>query len=142
MTVQIDRRRLLSVLLGTGAAAVVSSLVSPVTPMAPPLPPQAALLGVLSELDGARSIGIEYLEQFPSEASASQLLTMIVQHRPHVLRTSMTEAEARIFLQRAVRQDFHHGHTVELNGWVVSQTEARLCALAAMAKQQALSIWL
>ena len=30
------------------------------------------------------------------------------------------------------RQDFERGHTVKVQGWILSVTEARLCALATL----------
>jgi hypothetical protein len=36
------------------------------------------------------------------------------------------------------KQEFGHGETVRVDGWVISRTEARLCAIAAIASEQAL----
>jgi hypothetical protein len=36
-------------------------------------------------------------------------------------------------LQRRIRQDFVEEKVVKLQGWILSATEARLCALTALA---------
>jgi hypothetical protein len=41
-------------------------------------------------------------------------------------------ADARRALAEAVSEDFRAGRTLELDGWLVSETEARLYALAAL----------
>ena len=76
-----------------------------------------------------REIGEAYLEHLHAErepeairAAASGALALIA--------AAKTRQMALTSLVRAVRADFREGRTVELQGWVLSRTEAELCALA------------
>ena len=131
MTMRKDRRRLLGIIAATGGAALMSSISAQVGRERLSL--KAALLGVLSDPQGVGDIGRAYLNLFPSEANARQLVSLIVERHPGAFGPAVSLEEARALLQQAVREDFHEEKTVELNGWVVSRTEARLCALACLA---------
>lgn len=122
-----SRRRVLQLLAGAGGATLMSSVVA--SDAGVPLPVVEALLAVLSSREGARAIGALYLEAVPGEASAGQLVHLIAgsAHGAH-----MTPSAAQTMLLDAVRRDFERFETIELDGWVVSRTEARLCALAAL----------
>lgn len=41
-----------------------------------------------------------------------------------------TDAAVRSLIAVAIRRDFAEERTVELDGWIISITEARLCAMA------------
>ncbi|MFZ1988260.1 MAG: hypothetical protein WAW96_00680 [Alphaproteobacteria bacterium] len=45
---------------------------------------------------------------------------------------SLNDAGLKSSIQRAIAHDFAVDDTVVLDGWVLSQTEARLCALATL----------
>ncbi len=66
-----------------------------------------------------KAVGAEYLVAFPSEAEAVKAASFVVD--PDVTRIAET-----------IREDFAQGRTVKLKGWVLSQTEARICALASL----------
>lgn len=90
----------------------------------------------LSEMFGTRAgrrvIGRAYLRARPADGNPVALLAAV--------RSSSLLAEVdlaclppegrRAWLARQVRQDFREGHTTSVEGWVLSVTEARLCALA------------
>lgn len=78
----------------------------------------------------ARELGRIYLAQHPGEDGAA--LTR------HILSSLSLDEEAVVALDRQalpamvtsrVRADFENGRTVEVAGWILSRTEARLCAL-------------
>ena len=46
-------------------------------------------------------------------------------------------AALRRELSAAIRRDFSAERTTSLDGWILSQTEARLCALVTLASQDA-----
>jgi hypothetical protein len=58
-------------------------------------------------------------------------LSLIPRHvRARALRANPDELAATLHrLDARVRGEFASGTTVQLNGWVLSRTEARLCAL-------------
>lgn len=73
-----------------------------------------------------RAIGVHYRAMAPGERNAAALRDAIHASRPW---------RERIFggvdpsLDALVRDDFAHGRTVVVDGWVLSVTEARQCAL-------------
>lgn len=79
----------------------------------------------------AREIGRIYLAQCPEEDGTAALTRLILSSM------SMDEGEVVALNRQAlsatftsrVRTDFEKGCTVEIGGWILSRTEARLCAL-------------
>ena len=93
-------------------------------------------LGALLDGEGARAVGREYLRAFPAEASRGVLAAHVVERLPGGSRTLVTASDGRLreLLLGAAAADFGDLRTVELQGWVLARTEARLCALAALRK--------
>ncbi len=116
---RLSRRELMGLLAGAGGLL----LVGPIEVLAPGGAPartrvQAARLGVqFPHSYSVRVVGERYLQSQPEEADPPRLLREIGSSR---------ELEARI------RDDFRHGRTTRLEEWVLSVTEARLCALVAL----------
>ena len=79
--------------------------------------------------DRVRSLGSRYIAMVPSENSAQALRAAIAQRRSSPLHV----AWARTSIEDAVREDFADGRTVIVDGWILSLTEARQCALFALA---------
>lgn len=81
----------------------------------------------------ARIVGHRYLVLVPEEAQATVLAARIAGSAgrySHLTRASTRTLRA--VLARRQRQDFAEGETVSIDGWVLSRTEARLCALVAL----------
>lgn len=76
-----------------------------------------------------RSLGARYLATVPGENSVQALRTAIAERRSSPLHV----AWARTSVEDAVREDFADGRTVIVDGWILSLTEARQCALFALA---------
>lgn len=76
-----------------------------------------------------RSLGTRYLATAPGENSAQALRAAISERRSSPLHV----AWARTSVEDAVREDFSDGRTVIIDGWILSLTEARQCALFALA---------
>ena len=79
--------------------------------------------------ESAVNLGQCYLTMFPEEANYDWLTKITLPNYP-------TYSDSRILKQtlKIQRQkDFYEGNTVMLDGWVLSRTEARLCALLALA---------
>jgi hypothetical protein len=84
--------------------------------------------------ESASSVGIEYLKCVPKEADVHTLVHLIFSTKSE-LRTELNKADTNKFRKLLLlqqRQDFEHGRTVKVQGWILSETEARLCALAAL----------
>jgi hypothetical protein len=91
-------------------------------------------LAALLDDEGARAVGREYLRAFPAEASREALAARVVEQLPGGARALVTASDGRLreLLLSAAAADFGDLRTVELQGWVLARTEARLCALAAL----------
>lgn len=87
------------------------------------------LAALIPHADSAARIGERYLASAPAEADPSLLVSSILGQHGH-------EATADAVLRRVVgerrQRDFIDGNTVSVDGWVLSRTEARLCALVAL----------
>ena len=92
---------------------------------------EAALLALLSDPSGAARIGRVYLAGQPEEARRELLARRLCDALGEGPRSTLRERMAR-----CARRDFTRGDTVQLSGWLVSRSEARLCALAALASAE------
>lgn len=103
-------------------------------PFSPTQLPGSERLATLLDAEGARVVGREYLGAFPAEASRGVLTARVVEQLPGGIRAVATASDDRLreLLLRATAADFEDLRTVELQGWVLARTEARLCALAAL----------
>ena len=93
-----------------------------------------ALSGVLRNRRSARVVGQAYLRSLPGSVDVEFLLDSMWRHEPGPHRSfhRLPTAEVRIILQNKIRNDFAAGRTVVVRGWLLSQTEARLYAIAAL----------
>jgi hypothetical protein len=94
------------------------------------------LAGVLRHPDSAALLGRLYLDGNPKEANAARLVTLIgAAHGPALPPvTAAPDESLRSGLEERIRNDFIHGDTVAVDGWLLSITEARLCALVSLFK--------
>ena len=86
------------------------------------------LVGIFHHRDSAARLGRFYLESAPQEADAARLYALIDLGRDAV----GTDATARAHLEARIREDFADDDLVLVDGWLLSITEARLCALASL----------
>jgi hypothetical protein len=96
----------------------------------------AALTGVLPSQSSARAVGRAYLAAHPEDADPARLLHLLEEVPPVGRALARRHADPRAIASavgEAVRDDFVARRTVKLEGWVLSQTEARLCALCSLA---------
>jgi hypothetical protein len=83
--------------------------------------------------DALRAIGTAYLKQAGVEADEPAIVATAADTLQLIAR-SATEAAAITALTQAVRRDFREQRTVQIEGWIISRTEAHLCALALLAQ--------
>lgn len=86
-----------------------------------------AVADLLQHPQSAAIIGEAYLALVDHENSAAELSRRLLQG----IATSKERIDARILLER-IRSDFAEGDVVKLDGWLLSRTEARICALYAL----------
>jgi hypothetical protein len=124
-----------------GALLAAGAVVAPLRPWRvlvelEPRTPAARLLRLLHDPVGARAIGAEYVRTRPREATAAALVDAIAEGVPggrSVLATASDRA-LRALLAERTTSDFAEGKTVMLRRWILSETEARLCALASVSR--------
>lgn len=93
----------------------------------------ARLAGLLEHRESAWVVGQQYLRLVPDEARTRVLTTRLVDGLPIGHRVfGLTDDQLRASLLRLSQQDFREGRVVELDGWMTSVTEARLCAVTAL----------
>ena len=80
------------------------------------------LAGLLRHRSSAAAIGERYLRDHPAERAAALRLS-----GPPAAGAS-DRSDWRRSLQHEVRRDFAEGRVVRVDGWILSRTEARLCA--------------
>jgi hypothetical protein len=78
-----------------------------------------------------REIGRVYLAKCPEEAGASALTPLILSslslEEGDVAGLEFQALSAKVAMR--VRSDFEQGDIVDIDGWILSRTETRLCAL-------------
>jgi hypothetical protein len=116
-------RRTFLVTAAAGTAGVVlparGAGHSPVAALANP-----RLLEILRNKRVVRELGRCYLDLAPAEDNPRALAQAILPEPPANSRTAL-----RAQIDAQVQRDFAAGQTLVLNGWIVSVTEARQCAL-------------
>lgn len=126
------RRSFLSILVSAGALAAGWPASGREGLTAEPI---RSLLASLGHGKSAAVVGNAFLRRHPGEADAQHLATNIAAD----LRCRGCEPgrASRARLRRAiteqVREDFAQNRVVDVDGWVLSATEARLYGLAALA---------
>ena len=107
-----------------GRLGLVAGLLLPRVATAQPAP--AGHLDALADLGAARRIGHAYLTVCPEDGDHRELSAWL----DRTLGRPADVPAARTALQRAVQEDMRAGRSVVVDGWILSLTEARLCALA------------
>lgn len=84
------------------------------------------LLRFLGDDQTVREIGAAYRSAVPEEDDMDTLIAVLVED----LRLGgHSGAGLPDRLDHRIREDFERGRTIQLNGWILSVTEARQCAL-------------
>ncbi len=115
------------------SAAAVSIPFSGCTRPDPELDKKLALPEILAKTydeKTIREIGAAYGKAFPEEYNISDLERLLRKNAENkTVSASTPVAELNAIMGNQVRNDFNTGQTIVLNGWVLSLTEARQCAL-------------
>ena len=90
------------------------------------------LLAIVRDEHVVAELGRRYRALVPNE-NAEVVLMRMIQDDLHGVHSELTrDIAAQSFqarVDRLVQADFDHGRTMMLQGWILSQTEARQCAL-------------
>jgi hypothetical protein len=132
----VTRRHCLRIFLGLGAVLLLrrTDAFGGVTSSSTDHSFSRKLTNVFYDRKSAAVIGLEYLRRTPMEADVRQL-TRLICSRWQGRYDKIAHADAariKELLLRQQREDFEEGRIVNVRGWILSETEARLCALAAL----------
>lgn len=87
----------------------------------------SAISGVFSNTESAKVIGQHYLDNFPFSANKERLLH---ESGIHDLNRDFADKHTiKKLLIKKQKADFQKGNTVIIENWVLSRSEASLCAL-------------
>lgn len=123
----LNRRSFLH-LTALGAVAALTSPASATSSgptYAAPALEQPELLALMSA-QLVRVLGMRYRQEVPTENDARALRAAIAARIPW---TDSLTGSSQSAVLRLIQRDFAEGRTVLLDGWVLSVTEARQCAL-------------
>ena len=132
----LHRRRFVAAVLSGIGLALVRSIVPP--GIGTELAASTRLAGRLAHLfthgASARHVGRAYLRQATGEQDVATLARRIEATLAMDARTldRLDDASLRGLIERRVRQDFADERTRLVDGWMLSETEARLSAVAAL----------
>jgi hypothetical protein len=78
--------------------------------------------------DAVRAVGEAYLRQLGRDTTRESVVAA-ARGALEAINGSRDQPGAIRALVRAVRDDFERGQTVQVEGWILSRTEAEICAL-------------
>lgn len=115
MSGQMNRRRLMQLILALGASAAMHGKVA--------LAAGGCRSPMFSGMDvaAAQELGREYLTDRPNSEALETIARLLTD-------AAANEAEALAELRKKVLADFTAGRIVNLSGWFVSETEGRVFA--------------
>ena len=127
----MKRRHLLAGLAGTALMPLGSPTAAAWQPGGQEL--ASRLVAALERPASAVEVGRAYLRQHPEEIDGARLtMALDADLRRRCEPVTAQPAQLRRAISRQVRDDFEQGRVAEVDGWILSLTEARLCALAAL----------
>lgn len=121
----IDRRQFLQFTAAGALAGLTSSACSTGEAADTRELARPELLGMLGA-DRVRELGLRYRHMVPAENREAALRAALSHEPSQGLAFPWT---SRPLMAQHVEDDFANGRTVLVNGWVLSATEARQCAL-------------
>lgn len=93
-------------------------------------------LAALPPSEGWRGVAESYLRAFPAERKADTLRRLLSTGNgiSTDIGTGPESADPLDLLRRQIQGDFTAGEVVQVGGWLLSKTEARLAALRSLAE--------
>jgi hypothetical protein len=126
MNAEFERRDMLRLLLGAAAAAL-----APGGAAASSSHGAYELVACFNHRESANVVGRACLAGLAEAADAESLAEAILGG----WRGADSGETLAAFVRRRLDADFAHGALVRVDGWMLAETEAQLCALAALAAE-------
>jgi hypothetical protein len=131
MNERLSRRGFLTRLLAGAGCLVVGRGSSPRD--ASPEALAARIVSVVPDRRRAAVLGRAYLREAPSEASVTGLVAAISSGCvPQLDSRTSGAADVRRALTARIESDYAERRVVDVQGWLLAPTEARICALTAL----------
>ena len=91
----------------------------------------SCLIGLIGKSQSATLIGKEYLAMCPQEYDPNILIGQITRNSNRLYQEYRIGGDKKVHehLRHQIREDFGNNQKIILHGWVLSRTEARICAL-------------
>jgi len=82
----------------------------------------------------ARAIYAAFVARAPAERDLEDLVSGVIacDGLRSIPFATLSDADLRQHLMQRIRDDFGCGNTINLDGWVLSRTEVRLCGIIAL----------
>lgn len=93
---------------------------------------QPRILGLFCGEEEIRAIGKQYRALTPDEDKKKRLIELLLSGNAGQKITSNANSIVSDWLDKKIKEEFKEGKTIIANGWVISVTEARQCALFSM----------
>jgi hypothetical protein len=120
VSLQVSRRTFLLLVVGAGAGATAAWRLLEANGDSQ----NAVVAALLDDPAAARRVGEAYLERYPGEAGEERLTRLLG------LADGQPPAVQQAQVGAAVRRDYQESRLALVEGWYLSRTEARLCALS------------
>jgi|SRR5665213_2921901 len=91
-----------------------------------------SLLSSFCDEESLRNLGISYRKINPAENSEKQLLSFLIPNKVREHSALTDRALESHQLEMKVQEDFMNNKIIVVNGWEISLTEARQCALLSL----------
>jgi hypothetical protein len=122
------REFLLRALAACGTPLLLPAAAASAQKVQPGRAAQAAVSYFGGDVTAVHAIGELYLRQLGRDQGIESILEAS-RGALETIERSPNQQAAVAALVRAVRRDFQQGRSVQLEGWILSRTEAELCAL-------------
>ena len=94
------------------------------------------LLSHICDAKTIKAIGDAYRKKVTDEDSGNKLMDILfTDGTQSAVSSSSADSVINSYLEQKSHNDFVNGNTVTVNGWVLSYTEARQCALYSFTKK-------
>ena len=91
---------------------------------------QPVFLSHICDAKTLKEIGAAYREKFAGESNEKQLTDLLLTDSSNkIVPVNSEDAFISSLLEQKIKKDFETGRTVIVKGWILSETEARQCAL-------------
>ena len=113
------------------SAAVTIPIVHCASPKNLPKDPLAwpEVLGEFTDENTIREIGLHYREKFPSVNTKERLRKLLIMDQNGRQTAPTDDLALNVWIKDKIRRDFSAFNTITVDGWVISVTESRQCAL-------------